>query len=420
MDYKEYDNKETRSHHFKPLSFAILASILVLVITGLVSYVTSPEKSFSIPLIRHHLSLAEVQKAPWVTVTVQKGDYLSKLFSEHDLNYADYTAILKLKESKSYLEKLTPGDKIYLLLDKSRLIRKLIYLIDPVHYLLIERHDNQLTEKIVARRITMKEIVAKGTIHQSFLLAAYRAGLSTAVTNQLKDIFGWDINLEHSTQPNDQFKVLYDAYFDTEGKEVKSGDIIAAEFINNNKPYYAIRYEIAKDKYEYFRPNGRSVRRAFLRVPVKYKYVSSPFGYRRLHPILHIVRPHDGVDLAAPTGTPIHATADGRIIFEGRRGGYGKCIIMQNGPHYSTLFAHMSRYSPHFHEGSYVNENQIIGYVGQTGLATGSHVHYEFRINGVHYDPMKVKLPSANPVPYKERAAYLAYAQQMVARLDNA
>lgn len=419
MDHREQDSKNTRSQQFHPLQFAILSILFVIVITGVVSYFTNPGKPIRIPLITHHLSLKEVTKAPWITLTVKRGDYLSKVFSRNNLNFSDYNAIIQLPLSKKTLESIAPGDKIYVLLnnDKDRAIKKLIYLIDPVHYLEITHNNKGFSEKIVARHLTKKETFASGTIHQSFMLAAFRAGLSGALTSELTQIFGWDVNFAHGTQPNDQFKVLYDVYY-SDGEVVKTGDIIAAEFINNHQPYYAIRYTV-NGKTDYYRPDGKSIRRAFLRAPIKYKYVSSPFNSNRLHPILHISRPHEGVDLAAPVGTPIHASSDGEITFRGRRGGYGKCIIMQNGPRYSTLFAHMSAFASRFHVGSRVREGQIIGYVGQTGLATGPHLHYEFRINGVHYDPMKVKLPSAQPVPWKERKAYLVYAKGMVARLDS-
>lgn len=334
MDYREQDSKNTSTHEFHPLKFAILASLLILIMTLILSYITHPPVAKQTPAVE-----------------------------------SDHTK-------------------------------------------------NGVTTKTITSTPLKKLILAKGIIHQSFALAAHNAGLSDKMILSLSNIFAWDINFSHETQPGDKFIVLYDAYFD-HGKKIKSGDIVAAEFINHNKKLYAIRYETQKNKIDYYTPIGSSLRRDFLRVPIKYQYISSPFNSNRMQPILRIRRPHEGVDLAANAGTPVHATSDGRITFRGRKGGYGKAIFIQNGRHYSTVFAHMSRFDPRFHVGSYVKEGQVIGYVGQTGLATGPHLHYEFHINGVPQNPMKVKLPNATPIPKKELKTYLAYAKTIVQKLDN-
>lgn len=419
MDHKEQDNKNTASRHFHPLQFAILACIFVLIITGIISHISNPPKSLIVPPQPKGFSIKTIKETPWIKLTVQKGDSLSTVFNRANLSLSDYNAIIQLPKAKQSLTNLKPGQHLYLLLDQNRKIKKLIYMIDHANYLEVSSNKNGFEENIIAIELTKKKIISKGTIHQSFISAALGAKLSSTQAMALTRIFEGDINFSHDTQPGDQFKVLYDAYFD-HNKEVKTGDILAAEFINRNKKYYAIQYETARGTFDYFFPSGKNMRRAFLRAPIHYKYISSPFNAKRMHPILHIIRPHEGVDLAAPTGTPIHASSDGKIIFRGRRGGYGKCIIIRNTPRISTRFAHLSRFSPMFHDGSYVKEGQIIGYVGQTGLATGPHLHYEFRINGIPRNPMTVKLPSANPVPRKELPAFKAYAKLITNELNSA
>ncbi len=418
MDYKEQDSKNTPTHTFHPLIFAVLASIIVLLVTGIISYIYNPRLASHIPFYKPTFSLQSVKKAPWITASVKKGDNLKKIFIREKLNLNDYLAIIQLPAIQQYLTKLNPKQNIYLLLHKQRQIHKLVYMIDHAHYLELDKTEKGFKTKVITVKLLKKSTLAKGTIHQSFALAAHRAGLSDQTIMALSSIFSWDMNFSRDTRPGDQFVVLYDTYFD-HGKKVKSGKIIAAEFINKSKKLYAIRYRAQKGKINYYSQTGHNLRRAFLRVPIKYQYVSSPFNSNRMHPILHIVRPHEGVDLAAITGTPIHATSDGRIIFRGRRGGYGKAIIMQNTSKYTTLFAHMSRFAKKYHVGSYIKEGQVIGYVGQTGLATGPHLHYEFRINGVHYDPMKIKLPDAKPIPKKELSTYLAYAKTIVEQLNH-
>ncbi len=418
MDYREQDSKNTSTREFHPLKFAVIVSIIVVLVTGVISYINNPRVSIHIPFYQPTFSPKILEKAPWMPVLIKQGDNLKKIFIRAKLSLDDYASIIQLPLVKQYLAKLNPDQHIYLLLNKEKHIDKLIYMIDHAHYLELINTKKGFIANVITIKLTEKMILAKGTIHQSFALAAHNAGLTDQTIMSLSNIFAWDINFSRETQPGDQFVVLYNGYFD-HNKKVKTGNIVAAEFINHNKKLYAIRYKTPRGKIGYFTPMGHSLRRAFLRVPIKYEFISSPFNSKRMHPILHIVRPHEGVDLAANTGTPIHATADGKITFRGRRGGFGKVIFVQNGEHISTVFGHMSRFNSRFHVGSYVKEGQVIGYVGQTGLATGPHLHYEFHVNGVPENPMKVKLPDAESIPKKELKTYLAYAKTIVKRLDN-
>lgn len=419
MDYREQDSKNTPTHEFHPLKFAIIVSIIVILVTGTIGYINNPRLLIHAPFSQPTFSPKMLRKAPWISISIKKGDNLKTIFIREKLSLDDYALIIQLPMVKQYLAKLNPDHYLYLLLNQEKQIDKLVYMIDHAHYLELTHTKQGFILNVITIKLTKKLILAKGTIHQSFSFAAHNAGLSDQIIMSLSNIFAWDINFSRETQPGDQFVVLYDGYFD-HGKKIKSGNIVAAEFINHNKKIYAIRYETQKGKIAYYTLSGHNLRRAFLRVPIKYEYISSPFNSNRMHPILHIIRPHEGVDLAANTGTPIHATSDGRIIFRGREGGYGKAIFIQNGRNYSTVFAHMSRFNPKFHVGSHVTEGQVIGYVGQTGLATGPHLHYEFHINGIPKNPMTVKLPDAESIPKKELKTYLAYAKTIMQKLNNA
>ena len=311
---------------------------------------------------------------------------------------------------------LRPKQPLYFLFNKKKQVEKIVCLPNHKTFLKITNEKGKFKEETIQRKLIKKNVIASGTIKNSFNIAAAQAHLPTKLTLKFATIFSRDINFAKNIHKGDQFKVIYSGYF-SNGKQIKTGKILAAEFKNGKHTYDAIRFRINKKNVSYFTPVGKNYRRAFMRAPVHYVYISSPFNARRMHPILHIVRPHEGVDLAANTGTPIHASSDGVIKFRGRMGEYGNLIIMQDGPKYSTRYAHMSRFSPKFHKGSHIKMGQIIGYVGQTGMATGPHLHYEFRINGVPHDPMKVKLPNGSPIPRSEKPKFAALAKKYTKEL---
>jgi murein DD-endopeptidase MepM/ murein hydrolase activator NlpD len=259
---------------------------------------------------------------------------------------------------------------------------------------------------------------ASGTINSSLFVAAQKAGLPDNLTMELANIFGWDIDFALDIREGDKFTILYEELY-LDGEKVENGDILAAEFINSGKIFQAIRYTDQGGNTDYYSPDGKSMRKQFLRTPVEFSRISSGFSLGRKHPVLNRIRAHKGVDYAASTGTPIKATANGKIIHRGSKGGYGNAIIIQHGTQYSTLYAHMSRYKGGLRKGSRVKQGQIIGYVGSSGLATGPHLHYEFRVNGVHRDPLRVKLPGAPPLDKKYMADFKVKASNMIARLDR-
>ena len=252
----------------------------------------------------------------------------------------------------------------------------------------------------------------------SLFLAGQRAGLSDKLIMEMVSLFGWDIDFALDIRKGDEFKLIYQEQYKDDQK-VGDGPIVAAVFTNRNEAFRAVRYTTPDGDTNYYNENGASMRKAFLRTPLKFSRISSRFNLRRKHPVLNRIRAHKGVDYAAPTGTPIKATGDGTVTLAGRKGGYGRTVILKHGGTRSTLYAHMSSISKNIRRGKRVKQGQIIGYVGKSGLATGPHLHYEFRVNGVHRNPLTVKFPNASGVPKKYLADFKQQTAVHLAQLEN-
>jgi murein DD-endopeptidase MepM/ murein hydrolase activator NlpD len=252
-------------------------------------------------------------------------------------------------------------------------------------------------------------------------VAARAAGLKPETILQLaNEIFGWEIDFALDIRPGDRFSLTYEQKYRND-KHIGDGRILAAEFVNDGETHRAIYYTSADDKIrDYFTPDGRSTRRQFLRAPLDFTRVSSNFNLRRRHPILNVIRAHQGVDYAAPTGTVIKAAGDGRVSFIGTRGGYGRVVILEHGGGVSTLYGHMSRFARGLRRGERVKQGETIGHVGSSGAATGPHLHYEYRVNGRHKNPRTVPLPSAAPIPAQYRADFQTKADLLLADLERA
>lgn len=270
-----------------------------------------------------------------------------------------------------------------------------------------------------ATKLETRLAYASGRIETSLFQDAQQAGLSDALILKLVEIFGWDIDFALGIRPGDTFAVVHEEKY-WMGQKVADGPILAARFINRGEMHEAIGYRDVAGVTTYYEPNGFTKRRRFLRTPIEFSRISSRYTdtATRFHPILKIWTAHRGIDYAAPTGTPIRAAAAGRVLFMDVNGGYGKAVVVKHDSTYETLYAHMSRYASNIRVGSFVEQGQIIGYVGQTGLATGPHLHYEFHVNGQHRDPLKFKFPGATPIPVVYRDAFLAQARSLVAQLD--
>ena len=354
----------------------------------------------------------------WHDVTVKSGNSIAYIFAKLDLPPQQLHKIVSQGGAAKNLEKIYPGQQLRFRTDEHLGLVRLEYPIDQFSTLTVIRAGKDFEISTVHRTPERRISNASGTINSSLFVAAQKAGLPDNLTMELANIFGWDIDFALDIREGDQFTILYEELY-LDGEKVENGNILAAEFINSGKIFQAIRYTDQGGNTDYYSPDGKSMRKQFLRTPVEFSRISSGFSLGRKHPVLNRIRAHKGVDYAASTGTPIKATANGKIIHRGSKGGYGNAIIIQHGTQYSTLYAHMSRYKGGLRKGSRVKQGQIIGYVGSSGLATGPHLHYEFRVNGVHRDPLRVKLPGAPPLDKKYMADFKVKASNMIARLDR-
>ena len=363
---------------------------------------------------------APAPAAPGISaeLRVRRGDSMARLFAANNLSATDLDAIMRLGADTDQLKTILPGQLIDVTHDAQGHVLSLHMQIDTAHVLDIRSQAQGYVANVTEIPTTVHTAYAHGVIENSLFDAASRAGLDDSVTMQLIHLYAWDIDFAHDIQSGDSFSVLYQK-IQREGQPVTDGPILAAEFTTGGKTYKVIRYTNPDGNTGYYTPDGHNVRKALIRAPVAFSRISSGFSLHRLNPVLGYTRAHQGVDYAAPTGTPIKAAGDGRIVFRGRKGGYGNCVVIQHGGGYSTLYAHMSRFRRGLHVGSHVEQDQVIGYVGMTGVATGPHLHFEVRVNGVPRNPRTVKLPDAAPILAKYLPDFDRQSGLLLAQLDN-
>jgi murein DD-endopeptidase MepM/ murein hydrolase activator NlpD len=352
------------------------------------------------------------------TLTVKSGENLSLIFDRLNLSRQDLDHIISLGKPAEPLKDLMPGHELRISHLDGQLLG-LEYDINFTDTVCINKKDDAFVGEVLTRELVTKVNQAAGIITDSLFLSAQRSGVSDNLTMQLVELFGWDIDFALDIREGDSFLIIFEEKY-KDGKKVQDGPILAAEFVNQATPFYAVRYKTTDGYTNYYDEKGFSIRKAFLRTPVNYNRISSLFSLARRHPVLNKIRAHKGVDYAAPSGTPVKSTADGIVAFVGTNGGYGKMIVMRHGEKYSTAYGHLSRYASRISVGKRIQQGQTIGYVGSTGLATGPHLHYEFRINGLHHNPLTVSLPKAMGIPEKEMANFRSESRIMLAQLESA
>jgi murein DD-endopeptidase MepM/ murein hydrolase activator NlpD len=353
----------------------------------------------------------------WQEHKVRSGDSLARIFPKLGLSANLLHRIVNSGKTAAQLAKIRPGEKLRVALDDDGILHELILQHSAIKSLKITPEGGSFAAQILERDLEPRTTHVSGTVQSSLYMSAQKAGLADKLIMELANIFGWDVDFALEIRAGDHFSVIYqEDYLD--GKKFRDGPILAAEFINKGRSFRAVRYVDESGWADYFTPDGKSVRKAFLRSPVDFRRISSRFQRERWHPVLGKKRPHRGVDYAASTGTPIKASGDGRIQFRGRKGGYGKAVVIEHGGGITTLYGHLSRYKAKQRKGTRVRQGDIIGYVGSTGLASGPHLHYEFRVNGVHRNPLTVKLPAANPIAKKYKDDFLQQATPLMAHLD--
>lgn len=353
----------------------------------------------------------------WYTVNVKNGDTLGGIFTRIGVGADQLENIISLNKDTAALKHLHPGESFKFKVDAQGQLQELTYDTDAVHILQVSHKGGSFQSRLIERPVEHRLARASAVITSSLFEAAQDAGLADNVTQKLVKIFGWDIDFALNIRAGDSFAIVFEEDY-VEGKKVRDGDILAAEFNNRGKTYRALRYKDPNGQVAYYAPNGNNLRKAFLRTPVEFSRISSGFSLARLHPILNRIRAHKGVDYAAPMGTPVKATSDAVVTFVGRKGGYGNVVELQHNKHLSTLYGHLSRFAKGLHRGARVVQGQTIAYVGMTGLATGPHLHYEVHVDGVYRNPLAIKTIIAEPIPEKYRLDFFAKTRPMLSQLN--
>jgi murein DD-endopeptidase MepM/ murein hydrolase activator NlpD len=351
----------------------------------------------------------------WQIVKVRPGQTLGSLFKDLGIPRETMQRILKNADAKAALTKLKPGTDLAFDLPVTGSLRTLRYDRDADHRVELSLAGDTLKETVVARESTTRTVVLSGKVGRSLNRSARKAGLTSANINSLTDeIFKYDIDFDSDLDADDRFSVVVDQTW-REGELISTSPVLAATFTVDGKLHSGFRFSRPNSKPEYFTAQGRPLKKTFIRMPIPYARLSSKFGARR-HPVLGTMRMHKGVDYAASTGTPIMAAGDSRVEFIGWQRGYGNVVILNHGRGYTTLYGHMSR-TAKLRRGQAVAQGTVIGYVGSTGMSTGPHLHYEFRVNGAHRNPLSITMPPPEPLAGAQLAAYRTYTANALARI---
>ncbi|ASP49930.1 peptidase M24 [Cognaticolwellia beringensis] len=349
----------------------------------------------------------------WHSVKVKSGDSLAKIFKRNGLNATTTHNVITAKgDDSELLKKIRVDDIMRIGKDSEGNLVSLEYPLSKYETLFVNLQNQQYHAYKESKTVEVREAIAHGTIKSNFWNAASSAGLNDGQIISLANVFGWDIDFAMDIREGDSFNVIYENQY-VEGDFIGTGNIVAAEFINQGESFQAIRF--TDD--EYYSPDGRSMRKAFLRAPVSFRYISSNFKRKRFHPIQKRWKSHNGTDYSAKQGTPVVAAGNGRVTHSTYNKYNGNYVFIQHGNGIVTKYLHFSKRA--VKQGERVKQGQVIGYVGSTGMSEAPHLHYEFLLNGVHRNPRTVKLPDAKPISSKFRQKFDAIATQRLAELSS-
>ena len=380
----------------------VLITFLISVVSIILIYVDSLDNE---PLAIEEITISRDLSESLTPIkskqihTVKKGDSLSVIFEDKQVPLNTAYKIFDF-DKNNLLSSIIPGDIMeFNYMGNDLLSIEIIK--DDVNSILIKTEDEISIVNIKKEAQTITSF-GFGEIKDSFYKSAKDVGIPDSIIMDFAYIFGWDIDFIFDVRKGDKFSVIYETDF-SEGEKISSGDIVFAEFTNREKKYIAQRFFDNVQGKQYFNENGENVKKAFLRAPLDFAYISSHFNPNRMHPILHKIKAHNGVDYAAKRNTPVKASGDGVISFIGRQSGYGRTVEIKHGGNIKTLYAHLERFNTKLKVGSKVKQGEIIAFVGDSGQATGPHLHFEFWQGEIRSDPVKVKLPSAKPVNNAQR-----------------
>ncbi len=354
----------------------------------------------------------------WYKDHVRHDDTLNNVLSRLNVHNRDAINFIRNDAVASEIASaLKPSHNMEAQSDGDGNLISLEYQLDTDQFININQTPSGYTASKVIHKLESRPILKSAKIKSSLFGATDDANIPDDVAIQVAEMFESQIDFNTDLRRGDHFNVIYEGSYD-EGELVKTGKVLAAEFVNNGKTYQAIGYRDTAGEMQYYTPDGKSLHKSFLRSPLEFTRVSSSFSTGRFHPILQRIKAHQGVDLAAPSGTRIKASGDAIVNFVGQKGGYGNVIILKHENGVSTVYGHLSRFADGLHKGEKVAQGDLIGFVGMTGLATGPHLHYEFMVNGEHRDPMTVALPKADPITGQNKVAFDAVSRELSAQID--
>lgn len=351
---------------------------------------------------------------------IQRGDTVAALLSRLGVQDEQAFAFLRQKtETQSLFRQLRPGKVVTAHTSESGELLALTFPLNGAkdNALIVEKRDGRLQASEQGQALTPQVVMKSGEIRSSLFAATDAIGLPDSIAIQMAEVLGGDIDFHRDLRRGDRFSVVYEVLYN-QGQPARTGRILATEFVNNGKTFRAVWFE-GKEGQGYYTADGKNIRKAFLRSPLEFSRITSGFSHSRLHPILQTWRAHKGVDYGAPIGTRVKATGDGIVEFAGKQGGYGNLVVISHQGRYSTHYGHLNSFAPGIRKGVRISQGDIIGHVGKTGWATGPHLHYEFRINNVHQNPLAVVLPSAPPLAQQQMADFRLYADPLIYRLDR-
>ena len=419
-------NTLTQERKLKLRWFVALSSLPLLgVITAFgimpqTEIITSPQKTvveeIAVPQIA---PISSDTATYWRNDRVQRGDTVAELLRRMNVDDAIASEFLRKNQAAESFRHLAVGKTVRAETGADGSLLVLRYLNNSGNQVVIEKSSGNkagFKVSVLPPQLEQRLIMRTGMIKTTLFDATDEAGLPDSTASQLAEIFGGDIDFHRDLRKGDKFSIAYEVTY-SNGEPVRNGQIQAAEFINQGKAYRVVFFQTDSTHGDYYTPDGKSVRKAFLRSPVEFSRISSGFTSARFHPILQKWRAHKGVDYAAPMGTKVKVTADGTVQFVGKQGGYGNMILVNHQGRYSTVYGHLSRFANGLHRGEHVNQGEVIGYVGMTGWATGPHLHYEFRIDGQQTDPLRVALPNATPISASQKADFEEATRKLTDRL---
>jgi murein DD-endopeptidase MepM/ murein hydrolase activator NlpD len=370
--------------------------------------------SLGIPDI--HLT-SDPEMAFWRQERIQRGDTIASLLSRLEVNNKDIISFLRDARDVKTMHQLVAGKVVHVQTNAIGELLWLRYFPGGNEQLTMEKSAGVFKVSEQPAQLETQVQMKSGVINSSLFAAVDSAGVPESIALQIVDILASDVDFHRDLRKGDRFTVVYDSLY-SNGEPARPGRVLAVEFVNQGTPHRALYFQAENGESGYYAPDGKNLRKAFLRSPLEFSRISSGFSSARFHPILKTWRAHSGIDYAAPTGTRVKAAADGVVAFAGWQGGYGNVVILQHHGMYSTVYGHLSAFAKGLRKGQRVSQGDVVGHVGATGMATGPHLHYEFRLNGVQRDPLKVAMPAANPVSAKYIPAFYEHTKPLMARLD--